>query len=204
MFSLGSDIHPFAGRLRLLEAGYGGKRAFLRHLRARTQFSLGCFRPFQQIDWLRVRRLVFVCSGNICRSPYAEARARASRIEAASFGLAAASASPADPVAIRVASARGLDLSGHRAATMAEIRLGSRDLIVAMEPTHGLRLLAEPAHWQVTLLGLWASPRRPYLADPFGLDVAYFQTCFSLIDNMIEGLHKNIRPEYRGNNGKSG
>jgi protein-tyrosine-phosphatase len=63
---------------------------------------------------------LFVCTGNTCRSAYAEAYARARGIDAASAGTSARDGerSPADAVA--VASERGIDLNEHRARRLTD------------------------------------------------------------------------------------
>jgi hypothetical protein len=40
----------------------------------------------------------------------------------------------------------------------------------------------------MTLLGLWARPRRPWLSDPYGTGNDYWQTCLDIIDNAIENI----------------
>src|SRR5215207_8062517 len=68
-----------------------------------------------------VFRILFVCTGNTCRSPLAEAIARAEierrgwkNVEVASAGLSAAEGSPATAEAVAVAGRAGIGLEGHR------------------------------------------------------------------------------------------
>lgn len=163
---------------------YGGKRALLHHMAARLRLLANGFREFRAVRWSEVERVVFVCQGNICRSPYAEARARAMGLPTASFGLGAGQQKPADPQAQAAAAARGLDLSGHRSLHLRGFRLEPNDLLVGMEPwqARDLRQLEGAAQGQVTLLGLWSRPPRPHIQDPYGLSRAYFDTCFRTID----------------------
>lgn len=146
----------------------------------------GDYRVFQRPHWGRVKRLVFVCRGNICRSAYAEARARALGVPSASFGLRAVDGANADADAQRAAARRGLSLAGHRARDAAAYASVSGDLLVAMEPAQARQLAARfgrQADVQVTLLGLWCRPARPHLADPKDLEDAYFdQVCRSIDD----------------------
>ena len=60
--------------------------------------------------------ILVVCTGNICRSPYAEAliKKRAPGISVESAGLAAMVDHEADATGMRVASDRDVDLSQHR------------------------------------------------------------------------------------------
>src|SRR4051794_22713211 len=108
---------------------YGRRQGLLRHHAAQLLRAVGGLRDFEVIDWSRVKRLVFVCQGNVCRSPYGEARARALAIDAASFGLAARPGDPAHGPAVREAMRRGLDLGSHCARTAADLRLGAYDLL---------------------------------------------------------------------------
>jgi protein-tyrosine phosphatase len=169
---------------------YGRKMGLLRHYAHLARYMLGSYDSLKNVDWSTVKRLVFVCKGNICRSPYAEARARAMGLPCSSFGLEPGVNSPANASAIRVARARGVDLTQHRARGASDFSLTTGDLLTAMEPWHiaVLRSRSMPAGIQVTLLGLWCSPRRPHLEDPYGLSDEYFQTCFETIDKALETM----------------
>ena len=175
---------------------YGRKQGLYRHYKFLILYRLGRFQRFQETDWNRVRRLVFVCRGNICRSPYAERRARVLGIPAASFGLEADGCSPPDRTAVRISRQRGLELNGHHARPTSEFSPGPEDLLVGMEPWHGQRLLhlSIGSGAQVTLLGLWCRPPRPHIEDPYSLGERYYQTCFASMDDAIERIARRIRP----------
>jgi protein-tyrosine phosphatase len=173
-----------------IQARYGRRAGWLRHHLARTLDRLGAFAPLRRVPWNDVERLVFVCQGNICRSAYAEGRARLAGLCSASFGLAARDGDRANPVALARAAARGVDLSGHRATSASATQLAPGDLLVAMEPAQ-LRSLALVAPSRpATLLGLWSRPRRPHLEDPYGLSPTYFDTCFEIVDSAVEELSR--------------
>ncbi|MFL5359908.1 MAG: low molecular weight phosphotyrosine protein phosphatase, partial [Myxococcales bacterium] len=65
-------------------------------------------------------RVLMVCTGNICRSPMAQVlladalKKRGIDVAVESAGLGALVGHPADPIAVKLMQARGLDLSGHR------------------------------------------------------------------------------------------
>lgn len=172
---------------------YGGRRAWLSHLLACGAMHLGLMRSWRQPDLVRVRRLVFVCKGNICRSAYAERKARSMNLPAISCGLRIR-ADMCPPDALATASARGVDLSGHRPRSFEDIVLASGDLMIAMEPMQANQVheaaLATDA--QVTLLGLFSTPRRPWLQDPYGLSAAYFSRCFEIIDSALTVLAAHL------------
>src|SRR5260370_31050440 len=181
---------PWDEWLAFIARNYGRKMGFLRHYSHQARYMLGSYSSLERVEWSRVRRLVFVCKGNICRSPYAEARARAMGLPCSSFGMEAGVHAPANPSAIRAAQARGLDLTGHRAQGASEFPIAAGDLLTAMEPCHAavLQTRPMPVGVQVTLLGLWCSPSRPHIEDPLGLSDEYFQTCFATIDKAIASM----------------
>ena len=168
---------------------YGGKRGFLEHARARVLYALGTYGQDQEIDWAAVARLVFVCKGNICRSPYASAKARSLGAPAVSLGLEAADGSPADPAALRNALQRGVDLSAHRSLRAESTSFAAGDLVMVFEPVHLAEIRrrstrATPA----SLLGVWTPPKRPHIQDPYGRGDKYFQQCFSVIDANVAAI----------------
>lgn len=88
----------------------------------------------------KVSSLLFVCAGNICRSPVVEAIARA-EFARAGLNIAVASAGtgpwhvgrPADARAHASAAERGYDLSGHRARQVDRADFARHDLLLAMD-----------------------------------------------------------------------
>jgi protein-tyrosine phosphatase len=174
----------------LIARSYGRKIGLVRHCRDLARYRLGAFRSLSRVDWRYVNRFVFVCKGNICRSPYAEARARAMGLPCSSFGLEAVAGAPPNPSAVLAALARGLDISAHRARPVAMFPLAAGDLLAVMEYWHArvLRSRVIPPGAQMTLLGLWCEPPRPHIEDPFGLSDKYIETCFELIDNAVTSI----------------
>ncbi len=173
---------------------YGGRRAYLAHLWSRALYECGSYRAARRINWGTIARLVFVCKGNICRSPYAAERARTLGVRAVSFGLDATDGACADEAASRIALLRGIDLSAHRSLRLRASLIEKDDLVVAFEPWHLRRLLrqdmADPAG--ITLIGLWAQPVLPRIQDPYGRRDRYFYRCFSTIDLRIHELLKHM------------
>ena len=123
-----------------VRSSFGTYRGLIRLALAWLENLTGRYRRFKQIRWGRVARIVFVCHGNICRSPYAEGRAVSLGLPAASFGLSAGSGAPADPSACRIAAARGIELVRHCARDAADFELQTGDLLVAMEPRQARRI----------------------------------------------------------------
>jgi len=184
-----------SGVKRLVKHRYGGKKGLVKHYFYKFWSRVGGFRRYRRIDWSRVRRVIFVCRGNICRSPYSEVKARQQGVEALSLGLQAIPGRTAQADAIRNAGMREIDLQSHRAKAPHEVQMTDSDLLVAMEPWHAeaLSLLDSTQGVQITLLGLWGRHKRPYIQDPYGRSDAYFQRCFDVIDLSLESMVKLIQ-----------
>ncbi len=102
-----------------------------------------------------------VCTGNICRSPMAEAMLRdelgrrgCEDIEVASAGTWAGFGNPAQPEALEVFRGRGIDLDDHRSRPVDPQELGEADLVVAMTSVHAreLRQVAEDVGTKMILM----------------------------------------------------
>jgi protein-tyrosine phosphatase len=90
-----------------------------------------------------MKTVVFVCTGNICRSPMAEAflnrilaREGLADYAVRSAGVWAADGRPASLYAIQVMARRGIDISGHRAHSLTQADVEEADLILVMASEH--------------------------------------------------------------------
>lgn len=137
-----------------------------------------------------VRRLVFVCHGNICRSAYADWVAKDAGMASASFGLSTTTGKGAHPPVIEAARARGHDLVGHRTTHVTDFVPQPGDYLLAMEHRHLAKLAAIPALAELPrgLLGAHARPPVPHLHDPYEVDAAYLPTCLDRIERAVRGL----------------
>ena len=181
---------------------YGGRRGLLEHVRTRALYAVGAYGSLREFNWGAVRRLVFVCKGNICRSPYACARARSLGVPAVSFGLETAGGFSADPAALKNAFLRGIDLSLHRSTRLDATHLANGDLIIFFEPAHRTEVRRRIGDGiPASLLGIWSRPLRPHIQDPYGRTDRYFQQCFAVIDanltKLIEHMARSGAPAIR-------
>jgi protein-tyrosine-phosphatase len=116
-------------------------------------------------------KIVFLCYGNICRSPLAarlaEPRLSGIAIESAGFHAQAGRSCPEKM--LRIGISFGIDLSSHRSARVTTGHLANADLVIVMDLENMDRLGKEfPAITErTTLLGLFGIPARPSIADPY-------------------------------------
>ena len=158
--------------------------------RARLNLFSSELDRYGAVEWSRVRRLHFVCKGNVCRSAFGDALTRSQALAATSSGVHAGDGVPADAVAVRIAAARGVTLDDHRTTPFRDADIAAGDLLVAMEPWHARAVSARAAAVgaQVTLLGLWAPLPDAFVDDPYGRDDATFHHCFAIIEVALERM----------------
>jgi protein-tyrosine phosphatase len=147
-------------------------------------------------------RILFVCLGNICRSPLAEGILRHLSlgypvdVDSAGTGGWHIGDLP-DPRSIAVARRHGIDIAGQRGRKIDAGDFAAFDLIFAMDRNNlaTLRALAPPAtqHKLHLFLGYTLGVERdvpdPYYGGPEGFDTVYnmlFEGCSSLIGRLEE------------------
>jgi protein-tyrosine phosphatase len=160
----------------------------VRLLAATTLMYAGGYRHLEKVDFSRVNRFVFVCKGNICRSVYAEICAARLNMVAVSCGVEADWGSLANDRVQAAAQRRGLSLASHRSRPVSAEKFTDRDLLVGMEVWQLEALRPHCAGAQMTLLGLWSVPRRPYLHDPYGASDSYMDVCLDTIESGVRRL----------------
>lgn len=172
---------------------YGSKRGLARYLVFNTKRWLGGYRQAGKAQVKGTKRLIFICSGNICRSPFGEAVSHKAGFPAISFGLHCRGGDPAFEKTLDYAQRHQYDLSKHRSARMQDYEPQSGDLLVVMEPAH-LDELEElyPGQAKV-LLGWFASSTTVYLHDPFNTNQAFFDRCMQQIEEATLALINSIK-----------
>ena len=178
-----------------IDRRYGTWRGLVRALLAHLELATGRLAPFQLRRPETVRRAVFVCLGNICRSAYGHRIALEHGMNVASLGLSTSTGGSSPAEAIAASARAGVDLSVHRSTDWKDFKVESGDLFLVMEvrQAHELRRRLGPRDdVQICLLGMWCQPRMPHLHDPFTLSDAYFDSCFARVTQAVGRLAADL------------
>jgi protein-tyrosine phosphatase len=149
-----------------------------------------------------VRSILFVCTGNLCRSPLAAAlfeRATAdlgADVRVASAGLWAAEGAPPPWEIIQLGKEEGVDLSRHVARPVSRVSFVEADLVIVMEAgqQEALRSLYGEEEGKVRLLSEFIAGKRAGddIADPFERSIADYRASLDQIRAGIAGLLRDL------------
>jgi protein-tyrosine-phosphatase len=143
-----------------------------------------------------IRSVLFVCKGNICRSPFAASyleaklRQRNSPIEVLSAGLESTPGRKANPVASTVALQNHISLASHVTRPITDSLVRQADLIVVMEFMQSVELLRKypDAQPKIFRLGDFHQGLAREIWDPYGGTHADFEFCFRMIGRCCDNL----------------
>lgn len=185
-----------------------GVRTLLRAARRAVRLTLAAARA----TWTRnpplparVSSLLFVCKGNICRSPFAAVQAdRVAResgraLTHASAGIRPSQAGACPDDAVAAAATYGHDLRTWRPVLLDDALMASHDVVVVMETGQFRELRRRwPQHrGKIVLLSLFGPPAadawaRLNIADPFGKPRPAFEACYERIDLALRDLFTQL------------
>ena len=149
------------------------------------------------------RRLLFVCTGNLCRSPLAvgftkellRAQGLEEKYEVASAGTWTVDDHPPAPLAVAVMAERGIDISSHRSHSLTQKDVEDADLVVVMTRGHKevLSLEFPQARSKIYLLSELAGENYD-VEDPYGTEsLELYQECADQIAELLrEGCGRLI------------
>lgn len=132
-----------------------------------------------------MRKILFVCTANICRSPMAagifDALAGDMRLDlrSESAGVAALVGEPAAPHAVRAVDEMGIDIRGHRARQVDRAMVQAADLVLAMTSQHAQTLQRNFPEFRKkiqTLPECSTGDTVAGIADPYGYGFSVYRT----------------------------
>ncbi len=136
-------------------------------------------------------RIMFICTGNTCRSPMAEGLFREllktrkiKKVICESAGILAYAGDEAEPNAVVAAAELGADISAHRSRPYNPYMADDTELFVCMTPAHAAHLMGAPAEKIMILAG--------GIPDPYGGDIQEYRECAKKISEGLEELLKSV------------
>ena len=136
--------------------------------------------------------ILMVCTGNVCRSPFAEAfmRQRLAELgayaEVRSCGIQDIGSQPVPDTALRVAAEFGVDLSSHRSAAMTPAHLRQAALVLVMSERQR-RFIARGLPTSIGKVFLLSQPDNGEdVPDPIGQSPDFFRETYAIIARLTE------------------
>jgi protein arginine phosphatase len=147
--------------------------------------------------------LLFVCSGNTCRSPLARVITRRllrergwHHVSVASAGTAAVDGAAASENSLAVAAENGLDLSGHESRELTTELLDWADLILTMTPSQYEAVARAGAGDKVALATdfIDGPGNGEAIHDPFAGDIQMYRRTFAQLEEAAAALLTRLEP----------
>jgi protein-tyrosine-phosphatase/predicted ATP-grasp superfamily ATP-dependent carboligase len=173
-------------------------------LNRKIRAKLGKIKIYRKIRANRFKRailhsksILFVCTGNICRSPFAEYYSRSvlpDKIQIFSSGCAAQNGRESPPEAIMAAEKFGIDLSNHKANRVTEEIIRKSDLVIVFDEPNYISLSKQYKKFKYKIWFLSEiCPEIPYfIDDPFRGEIEKYEKVFSATGYCIDTIKKYL------------
>lgn len=154
------------------------------------------FRTAVVASVMQVKRILCVCTGNICRSPLAEGLIRrdAPSLEVASAGIGAVVGGRMPEAAAHIAEREGLALEAHRGQQITRPMIQAHDVVLVMEADQKNWLFAQfpEARGRVFLASHWLDGAD--VPDPFRQADRVFEQVYATLERCVASWLQRLAP----------
>ena len=147
-----------------------------------------------------VKTVLFVCTGNTCRSPMAvgfiKKFAPDKKLKILSAGTSASNGVPPSANAIEVMQEEGIDISEHRSTMLDGYLLDEADIVLVMTEMHRNHIVSwfKSTKEKIRLLREFDDVNDdkdyPNIPDPIGRDIEIYRKCREMIKRSLRGIVK--------------
>jgi protein-tyrosine-phosphatase len=146
-------------------------------------------------EFLRAKSVLFVCKGNICRSPFAEnyaCQCLPQEVTLLSSGYYPQEGRTTPENGVAAAAEWGVDLAPHRSRVLSEERIRAADILFVFDLENYRRLRQDYpfARPRIHFLGALAPDGPLFIADPWGQEETVFRTVYGQIAHALQSARR--------------